>query len=150
MKTARTVAFAFGLTGLIGAIWTTSAAAEVIHAVSRSVYVERTGLITQGRTARTLAPANELERGDVVVLMVEWEKPRDDGDLTVSVAVPRALAFTRSSRAGLTVSADGGRHWGRLGQLRHAGRIASPEDVTNLRWTVPPRSGRITYSARVR
>ena len=73
--------------------------------------------------------------------------------------VPRSLAYQEASLDGAEVSTDGGRSWGKLGQLRirDAGgvRLASPEDVTDLRWHVSGREaaqgkGRVTYSAIVR
>ena len=56
-------------------------------------------------------------------------------------------------------STDGGRNWGQLGIMRmrdrDGTRLASPEDVTHLRWRVADSeaargSGRFTYSALVR
>lgn len=144
MTTLRIAAIA--MAAWVGALVPAGAHAETKGGMSRAVFVER----TNPSGARLLEPAQDLRRGDVVVLMVAWDQPAQDGALTVSVSVPRSLAYTSSSRDGLLVSTDGGRRWGRLGSLQHAGRMAAPEDVTNLRWIVPPRSGRITYSARVR
>lgn len=127
--------------------------------VSRAVYVERVATAPDGERVRTIAPADELRRGDKVVLMVEWRAADSDAPVIVSSAVPRPLAFQRSSSDAMEVSVDGGRSWGRLGTIRiGAGddrRLASPEDVTHLRWRfaedgAAARAGRVTYSAIVR
>ena len=52
-------------------------------------------------------------------------------------------------------SVDGGRTWGKLGNLRMGGRYATPEDVTHVRWRIAPGhaargSGHIAYSGIVR
>lgn len=127
--------------------------------VSRAVYVERIATAPDGERVRTIEPADELRRGDTVVLMVEWRRADPDAPVIVSSAVPRPLAFQRSSSDAVEVSVDGGRSWGRLGTMRIAEggdrRLASPEDVTHLRWrfeegSAATRAGRVTYSAIVR
>ncbi|WP_240310896.1 hypothetical protein [Altererythrobacter sp. ZODW24] len=105
---------------------------------------------------RSVAPASTLSRGDKVVLLVKWAAPRDRRSFKVSARVPASLAFQRSGSDALEVSTDGGKSWGQLGTMKVGGtRLASPEDVTHLRWTISRReaargSGRIAYSALVR
>ncbi len=134
-------------------------AAQSASGISRAVYVERTATTPDGERVRTIEPAESLRSGDKVVLMVEWRGRRSGDPVTVSSAVPRALSFQRSSSDALEVSVDGGRSWGRLGTMRTADgdgmRLASPEDVTHLRWrfddgSAAPRAARVTYSAIVR
>ena len=134
-------------------------AAQSASSVSRAVYVERITTAPDGERVRTIEPADELRRGDTVVLMVEWRDARRDAPVIVSSAVPRPLAFQRSSSDAVEVSVDGGRNWGHLGTMRVEDggdrRLASPEDVTHLRWRFAvdgnaARTGRITYSAIVR
>jgi hypothetical protein len=57
------------------------------------------------------------------------------------------------------ISIDGGRSWGKLGMLMirdtSGTRLASPEDVTHVRWRIPASvaargTGTIAYSAIVR
>ncbi len=69
--------------------------------------------------------------------------------------LPRAIAYQASARDDEQVSVDGGRSWGRIGDLRLGARTATPEDVTHVRWRVPASSaasgsGRIAYSGIVR
>lgn len=122
--------------------------------ISRAVYIERKVPNPDGRTVRALEPADELRRGDQVVLMLEWSAPVRDG-FVVSSRVPRDLAFRRAGGVEAEVSIDGGRSFGALESLRVGDRRATPEDVTHLRWRVTEAhaaSGRglLTYSAIVR
>jgi hypothetical protein len=66
--------------------------------------------------------------------------------------MPRTLQFQGSADGSEEVSVDGGRHWGRLGDLRVGSRLATPEDVTHVRWHIatPAPTGQIAYSAIVR
>ena len=134
-------------------------AAQSASGVSRAIYVERVATAPGGERVRTIEPADELRRGDTVVLMVEWRGASRDAPIIVSSAIPRPLAFQRSSSDAVQVSVDGGRSWGRLGTMRVRDdsdrRLASPEDVTHLRWRFADgsdasRAGRVTYSAIVR
>lgn len=124
-----------------------AAAAEGAVDIDRSVYVER-----RDDGVRKLEPATTLQRGDKVVLMVEWRASQRGKGFTVESAVPRALTFQRAGSDRTEVSIDGGRTWGRLGAMRVGSRLASAEDVTHLRLFVPPSApaGRLTYSAIVR
>jgi hypothetical protein len=133
------------------------AQSEVI--LTSAVFVEHLGHTGDGRTVRQIKPANRFASGDTVVLMVEWHTRSDGQGFYVTSPIPRNLAFTGSSRDGEQVSVDGGRHWGTLGALTvrdgYGIRLASDEDVTNVRWPISAReaaqgSGRITYSAAVR
>ena len=122
--------------------------------ISRAVYIERKVPNPDGRMVRALEPADELRRGDQVVLMLEWSAPVRDG-FVVSSRVPRDLAFRRAGGVEAEVSIDGGRSFGALESLRVGDRRATPEDVTHLRWRVTEAhtaSGRglLTYSAIVR
>lgn len=132
-----------------------SLSAQPANGISRAVYVERTVVSPDGTRARTIEPADALRRGDKVILMVETRASHAGAPLTLSSPVPAPLAFQESSSEEVEVSVDGGRNWGRLGTLRIADggtmRLASPEDVTHLRWRFRGgRPARLTYSAIVR
>ena len=104
---------------------------------------------------RLLKPASSLRRGDRVVYVVSWYKMGGQGAFTVTNPLPRLVYFQSSADGTEEVSVDGGRHWGKLDALRTGGRLATPEDVTHVRWHISANeaargSGEITYSAIVR
>ncbi len=121
-------------------------------ALDSAVFVER----LRADNSRSLEPASRLSRGDRVVTVVSWHRMGRDGGSTSSFTLvnplPRAIAYQRSARDGEDVSVDGGRSWGQLGTLRLGDRLATPEDVTHVRWRVADTagSGRIAYSGIVR
>ncbi len=119
-------------------------------ALGSAVYVERAATSGDGRFERALVPAHRLVRGDRVICVISWDRASAARLLTVINPVPRTVAYQGSARDDEEVSADGGQTWGRLGALRHAGHLASPEDVTHVRWRVAGAAGRIAYSAIVR
>lgn len=127
---------------------TAPALAQPVIAVDSTAYVERDG----PTNARALAPARELAPGDRVVYLVRWVRKGGDGMFTVTNPLPRTVAFQASADGDEQVSVDGGRSWGKLGTLRIGDRLATPEDVTHVRWRIasPQASGQIAYSAIVR
>ena len=131
----------------------TVASAHSLVQIDREVFVERS-LERDGRTQRLLEPADTLQSGDTVVLMLAWRSPQDK-PFTISSRVPRSLAFRASGGDQPEVSVDGGRNWGTLAELRVRGRPATSTYVTHVRWDVDnPRAARgrgvFTYSAVVR
>jgi hypothetical protein len=129
-----------------------AAGANAPIALDSAVFVER----IQGNNIRSLEPASRLTRGDRVVTIVNWRRMSGNGGgFTVVNPLPRAIAYQASARDSEEVSVDGGRNWGRLGSLRNGTRLATPEDVTHVRWRVPASDaaygrGRIAYSGIVR
>ncbi|MCA1661899.1 MAG: hypothetical protein LC648_06960 [Novosphingobium sp.] len=129
-------------------------AAEPV-AVANQVYVER-----EIDSARVLEPADSLRPGDRLVYVVSWKAATARAErFTIVNPLPRAVAYQRSANGAEEVSVDGGRSWGKLGELRLRDgarwRDASPEDVTHVRWRVPARlavagSGKLTWSGIVR
>ncbi|MEL7689495.1 hypothetical protein [Citromicrobium bathyomarinum] len=141
------------LIGGVAVFAATVASAQSLVQIDREVFVERS-LERDGRTQRSLEPADTLQTGDTVVLMLAWRSPQDR-PFTISSRVPRSLAFRASGGDEPEVSVDGGRIWGRLTELRVRGRAATSTDVTHVRWDVDnPRAARgrgvFTYSAVVR
>lgn len=124
-----------------------SAVAAPAVSLDSSVFVERTVA-----ESRVLEPAQRLEPGDRVVTVVTWRRSSPGGRFFLTNPLPRGLWYQGSAMEDEEVSTDGGRTWGRLGMLRTANRLATPEDVTHVRWSIasPGASGRITYSAIVR
>lgn len=147
LKRVSTFALAFAATAL-------PALASPSVATDSAVYVERVSM-RGGETVRRLEPAARLVHGDRVVTVVSWYRMGGDGGFTVVNALPAGLAYQASGQSGEEVSTDGGRSWGRLGALMIGGRLASPEDVTHVRWRVSPAqalagTGRIAYAGFVR
>ena len=140
------------------------AAPPLAHAapvtVANSVYVEREVSVGKGKSARVLEPASALRRGARLVYVVSWRALQARGErLTITNPLPRTIAYERSSGGDEDVSVDGGRSWGKLEALRlrdgSVWRHATPQDVTHIRWQVPPQlalagSGRLTWSGIVR
>jgi hypothetical protein len=119
-------------------------------ALDSAVYVERANGL-----ARSLQLADRLSRGDRIVTILTWQKQSGTGGFTVVNPLPRKVAYQGSAREDEQVSVDGGRTWGRLGDLSVGTRMATAEDVTHVRWHVGPRQaalgqGRIAYSGIVR
>jgi hypothetical protein len=127
------------------------AASTPLVALDSAVYVER--VVPQ--RGRMLQPANALKRGDRVIYVVSWTRMGGQGGFTVTNPLPSKVYYQGSADGREQVSLDGGRSWGKLDALRVGGRLATPEDVTHVRWRVPANeaargSGQITYSAIVR
>lgn len=104
---------------------------------------------------RSIMRKAELARGDRVVWFVSWKRTAGSGGFTVTNALPRGVYYQGSANGDEEVSVDGGQTWGRLENLRVAGRLATPEDVTHVRWHVSAAqaalgTGRIVYSGIVR
>lgn len=123
-------------------------------ALNSAVYVERSSGL-----ARSLRQADRLSRGDRIVTILSWQKqsgPKNDNiGFTVVNPLPRQVAYQGSTREDEEVSVDGGRSWGRLGELTIGSRQATAEDITHVRWHVAPNQaaqgqGRIAYSGIVR
>jgi hypothetical protein len=129
------------------ALFTTAAALAQTPKVDSAVFVER----TRG-AVRSLELADRVAPGDRVVTILSWRQGANGG-FTVTNPVPRHLAYQGSGADDEEVSVDGGRTWGRLGELTVGSRLATAEDVTHVRWHIPAAqaaSGRIAYSGIVR
>ena len=139
------------LSGVLALIVPIMALASPSVALDSAVFVER----IVPKKGRMLAPATALKRGDRVVYVVSWYRMRGQGAFTVTNPLPKKVYYQGSADGREDVSLDGGRTWGKLDDLRIGARLATPEDVTHVRWKVPASeaargSGQITYSAIVR
>lgn len=137
----------------ITALAAVPAAAKPTVSLDSAVFVER----QQAGNSRSLEPALRLSRGDRVVTVVTWQRlrPSANPSFTVTNALPRDIAYQDSARENEDVSVDGGRNWGKLGMLHVGSRMATPEDVTHVRWRVGASHavksrGQIAYSGIVR
>lgn len=144
-----------GLLTCVGLNAAPALAGPVSVAFDSAIYVERANGLT-----RSLSPADRLSRGDRVVTILTWQRQSGasnnaGGGFTLTNPVPRQVAYQGSARDDEQVSVDGGRTWGRLGEILIGTRLATPEDVTHVRWHVAPGQaargqGRIAYSGIVR
>lgn len=130
-------------------------AAKSSVSLDSAVFVER----QQTGNIRSLEPAQRLIRGDRVVTVLTWQRLQPisggNGGFTVTNPLPRDIAYQDSAGGNEDVSVDGGRSWGKLGILRKGSRMATPEDVTHVRWRVAASHavksrGQIAYSGIVR
>lgn len=128
------------------AVTASTAHAEPRVTLDSAVFIEK----QKPGNVRSLAPASRLSRGDRVVTIVSWRRTGGEGGFTLTNPLPRAIAYQGSAREDEEVSVDGGRSWGRIGQLHIGERLASPEDVTHVRWRVASGQGQIAYSGIVR
>ncbi|WP_374412652.1 hypothetical protein [Novosphingobium colocasiae] len=120
-------------------------------ATDSAVYVER---VSAG-AGRRLEPARTLSRGDRIVTVVTWYRMGGQGGFVITNPLPQRLAYQESAQDNQEVSVDGGRSWGRLETMRVGNRMATPEDVTHVRWRIPATMaaqgrGQIAYSGIVR
>jgi len=132
-----------------GAALPASAMARPAISTDSAVYVEH----LEPDNDRRLEPASRLSRGDRVVTVVTWYRMGGNGNFMIVNPMPRAVAYQNSATDGQEVSVDGGRTWGHLGTLRIGDRLATPEDVTHVRWRIASTQatqGRFAYSGIVR
>lgn len=140
------------------------ALAQNANAVSldSDVMVERTSTDANGRTQVTLEEPNVVVPGDRLVFVLRYRNngAQPASDFTVTNPLPSAVAFQGSVDASASVSVDGGRHWGALGDLSvtnadGTSRAARAEDVTHIRWAfaqpIPAgQAGRLMFRGIVR
>ena len=153
---ARSIAIS--ASGAVMLAASTQVAAEPVRFAS-NVFIERFMPALGGRTTRVLERAEHLRPGDNVIFVVNWTAAHGR-EFVVTNTMPQTVTFQRSANSDQDVSVDGGRTWGRIDDMRvresDGGlRMATPEDVTHLRWRVPPAlaargSGQITYRGIVR
>lgn len=131
--------------------WPIAAAATPVVTTDSAIFVEQR--VTDAH--RQLEPAKTLARGDRVVTILRWYRLGGDGGFVITNPLPRTISYQQSSRANEEVSVDSGKSWGQLGTLKVGNRMATPEDVTHVRWRISPRlsmrgKGQIAYSGIVR
>lgn len=133
-------------------------AVSIDNAVYQEIPVKRAdGTIEMKRVAATkVVPGND------VIYEIHY---RNEGkavatDVAIGSPVPQELAFVDDSKSPASeVSVDGGKHFGKLADLKVADeegkqRPAQAADVTNLRWNMaslaPGAQGKVEFRARVK
>ena len=115
----------------------------------------------KGKERHVLVAPDVVVPGDKLVFATSY---RNVGAVAVSNFVvtnpiPAGIALEDAGAAGLDVSVDGGKSWGKLAALRVAAadgtkRAALAGDVTHIRWSLPQvapgGTGTVSYHAVVR
>ena len=130
---------------------------QLLWAAPSAVTTDSTVFVERRETdaGRRLEMTDTFDKGDRVVTVLRWQRRQGTGGFTITNPMPRAIAYQDSSLDDEDVSIDGGKTWGRLGQLKIGNRLASPEDVTHVRGRISPKvealgRGQIAYSGIVR
>lgn len=110
--------------------------------VASDVFIEKLEHRADGSRLVRLEPATGIRSGDSLVFRLNYSPEAATGSRKMlTSAVPASVSFIGG---GDIVSVDGGRIWGRLGDLSVRGndgrmRRALAEDVTHVRWMVGNR-----------
>ena len=130
--------------GMAILVATTAGAANAEPAaVTSRTFIERS---TPGAGARLEPLPDRLRSGDRVVVVVRAAEMGGHGPRLVTQPIPAGLRFAEARGRRVTLSVDGGRHFGALADLSVPAasgdaRPARPGDVTHLRWRVDPDPG---------
>jgi uncharacterized repeat protein (TIGR01451 family) len=136
-------------------------AANQVSLVSE-VFVEKVVVAPNGRASTLLKQPDVVMPGDNLVFVVKYrnEGAQSARNFILTNPMPNAVAFREAAGEGALFSVDGGKSWGRLGELKVQGsdrrlRSARPDDVTHVRWAfrqpLPAgASGKVTFRGTVR
>jgi uncharacterized repeat protein (TIGR01451 family) len=109
--------------------------------LSSDIYVEKLQKQDGGKSSVVLEAPKTILPGDQLVFVVRYKNVGSQvaNGFTVTNPIPRSIAFSGTSDGTEIVSIDGGKNWGRLGQLRVAkddgtSRPALMTDVTHIKW----------------
>lgn len=134
-------------------------AAEPV-ALSSTVAVEVTTMVA-GKPQIVLREPDVVTPGDRLVFSTSYrsQSAKPLTRFVVTNPIPPSVAFHSASGPDATLSVDGGKSWGVLGQLTKpvadgTTRAAQAADVTHVRWTVatiaPGDKGSLIYRGNVR
>lgn len=149
--------YAFVLVGLLCIGAPTLAAAQQGHISLQTVGTQIKVIIGKdGKQERQLEPANHVLPGTEVIWTINYEivggQPVTNAEITDPI--PAHMVYVADSASGantdISFSVDGGRTWGKAGELQVKGAngtsvSALPKDYTNIRWIV---KGRLTPGAK--
>jgi uncharacterized repeat protein (TIGR01451 family) len=129
--------------------------------LNSDVLVERT-VTENGQTRVTLEEPSAVVPGDTLVFVLRYENTGRQAatNFVITNPLPQAVRYTGTVDAGASVSIDGGRSWGALGDLRvreadGTMRPARADEVTHIRWAFAQpiaagQSGRLMFRGIVR
>lgn len=151
--------FRFCLLACAPVVLIAAAQAEPIQLTS-NVMVEKTAMV-DGHQQTVLKAPKPVFPGDHLLFQTNYRNSgaKAADHFVVTNPVPSGVVYIGESTAGAEMSVDGGKHYGPLSALRVTtpdgkSRAASPEDVTNLRWTLatiaPGTSGTLKYRGMVK
>ena len=110
-------------------------------ALDNLVFVERVSTDAEGKQRILLEEPKVVVPGDRLVFVLNYRnagaQPADR--FVITNPMPAAVRFADAGDTQPLVSVDGGKQWGRLGELSIATadgvqRAAQPADVTHVRW----------------
>lgn len=140
----------------------TSAHAQGAQPVELKGEVKLDKLVTEdGKSRHELVAPDVVVPGDHLVFTTSYRNTGSETikDFIVTNPLPAGVMLASESAAGLDVSVDGGKTWGKLAQLsvteaNGALRPAQASDVTHLRWILPVlnpgQQGNLQFFAIVR
>ncbi|SKB56901.1 hypothetical protein SAMN06295937_1009131 [Sphingopyxis flava] len=112
-------------------------------ALDNNIFVERVTRDGAGRTRILLEEPKAVAPGDRLVFVLHYRNAseRAADRFVITNPLPAAVRYADAGDKGALVSVDGGRSWGRLGEMTVAladgtRRPAQPADVTHLRWAI--------------
>jgi uncharacterized repeat protein (TIGR01451 family) len=114
-----------------------------------------------GQEKQLLVEPKSVVPGDRLLFSTSYSNvgAQPINNVVVTNPLPSAVEISAQSAAELTVSVDGGKHWGRIAGLTVADgkggqRPAQAADVTHIRWIIPVvapgASGTVSYNGIVR
>lgn len=138
-------------------------AAQNASPVSLSGDVKAVKLITDadGAERTELVDPTTIVPGDRLIFGTDYTNSGSEPvtNFNVTNPLPAAVRLAPDADPALTVSVDGGKTWGTLGELTvvnadGSSRSAAHADVTHVRWVLasiaPGEKGRLTYPAIIR
>jgi len=131
-------------------------------ALDNNIFVERVTRDGAGRTRIRLEEPKAVVPGDRLVFVLNYRNAseRAADRFVITNPLPAAVRYADAGDNTALVSVDGGRTWGRLGEMTvtladGTRRPAQPADVTHLRWAIQKpipagASGKLMFRGVVR
>lgn len=126
---------------IVAMLASTAAVAADKVALDSKVFVERQVAAADGKMKIVREDPKMVVPGERLLFILNYKNegaaPADK--FVVTNPIPQSVSFVASDSAGLDVSVDGGKNWGRLAALKVKAadgslRAAAAADVTHVRW----------------